>query len=170
MTIKSSPSFHLERDFSYWQILSLVCSLKYYVHIFVIFSGGLAKIFEQGVSTRAKTLRITFLTASRYIKRETSHFRLITQRDGRKKRMETVAKTSLGTLRRHDGDDNENVKKAIGWMGKTTTLCTCVTHFCKFLCRHCTTVTVKCLISRFMEDVSKRLINFLSLSELEYGS
>ena len=29
---------------------------------------------------------------------------------------------SLGTLRCHDGDDNENVKKAIGWRGKTTTL------------------------------------------------
>ena len=28
----------------------------------------------------------------------------------------------LGTLRCHDGDDNENVKKAIGWMSKTTTL------------------------------------------------
>ena len=28
----------------------------------------------------------------------------------------------LGTLRCHDGDDNENVKKAIGWISKTTTL------------------------------------------------
>ena len=28
----------------------------------------------------------------------------------------------LGTVRCHDGDDNENVKKAIGWISKTTTL------------------------------------------------
>ena len=28
----------------------------------------------------------------------------------------------LGTLRCHDGDDNENVKKAIDWISKTTTL------------------------------------------------
>ena len=30
--------------------------------------------------------------------------------------------TIRGTLTYHDGDDNENVKKAIGWIGKTTTL------------------------------------------------
>ena len=41
---------------------------------------------------------------------------------------------------------------------------------CTFLCRHCTTTTGKCLISRFMEDVNKRRVNFLSLSDLEYGS
>ena len=30
--------------------------------------------------------------------------------------------TSPGTLRNHDGDDNENAKKATGLMSKTTTL------------------------------------------------
>ena len=30
-------------------------------------------------------------------------------------------------------------------------LCTCITFFCTFLCRHCTTTTWKCLISRFMK-------------------
>ena len=35
-------------------------------------------------------------------------------------------------------------------------LCTCVTLFCTFLCRRCTTTTWKCLISRFVEDVNKR--------------
>ena len=49
-------------------------------------------------------------------------------------------------------------------------LCTCITLFCTFVCRHCTTTTGKCLISRFMEDVNKRRVNFLSLSDLEYGS
>ena len=94
MTIKSSPSFDLERDFSYWQILSLVCSLKYYVHIFVIFSGGLAKIFVQGVSTRAKTLRITFLAASRYIKREN---------------LSLPVDYTTGRQKEEDGDGSENV-------------------------------------------------------------
>ena len=32
-------------------------------------------------------------------------------------------------------------------------LCTCITLFCTFLCRRCTTTTWKCLISRFVEDV-----------------
>ena len=71
------------------------------------------------------------------------------------------------TLRYHDGDDNGNVKKAIGWMGKQQ-LCTCITLFCTFHCHHCTTTTEKYVISRFMEDENKRLLNFLSLSELEY--
>ena len=48
-------------------------------------------------------------------------------------------------------------------------LCTCITLFCTFLCRHCKTTTRKCLISRFMEDVNKLLWNFLSHSELGYG-
>ena len=34
----------------------------------------------------------------------------------------SAAATKVGTLRYHDGDDNENVKKALGWKGKTTTL------------------------------------------------
>ena len=29
---------------------------------------------------------------------------------------------SIGTLRCYDGNDNENVKEAIGWIGKTTAL------------------------------------------------
>ena len=51
---------------------------------------------------------------------------------------------------------------------------TCITLFCTFLCRYCTTTTWKCLISRCTEgrteEVHKRRRNFLSLSELEYGS
>ena len=41
--------------------------------------------------------------------------------------------------------------------------------FYKFLRRYCPTTTGKCKISRFMEDVNKRRLNFLSLSELECG-
>ena len=46
---------------------------------------------------------------------------------------------------------------------------TCNTLFCSFLSRFCTTMTWKCLISRFIEDVNKQRRNFISLSELEYG-
>ena len=54
-------------------------------------------------------------------------------------------------------------------MGKTTTL---HAHhaFLYISLRHFTTTTGKCLISSFMEDVNKQRLNFLSLSELEYGS
>ena len=35
-------------------------------------------------------------------------------------------------------------------------LCTCITLFCTFLCRRCTTTTWKCLISRFVENVKTK--------------
>ena len=75
----------------------------------------------------------------------------------------------LGTLRSADGDGNENVKKAIGLIAKTTILH--VHHaFCTFLSRPCRTTTLKCLISRLTEEVHKRRRNFLSRSKLGYGS
>ena len=47
-------------------------------------------------------------------------------RDWRRCQMSAVfsgqLKTTLGTKKCHDGDDNENVKKEIRWIGKTTTL------------------------------------------------
>ena len=49
-------------------------------------------------------------------------------------------------------------------------LFTSITLFCTFLCRHCTAMTGKWLVSRFMEDVNKRRLNLLSLSILECGS
>ena len=45
----------------------------------------------------------------------------------------------LGSFGNDDGDGNENVKKAIGLLRKQ--LCTYITLFCTFLCRHCTTTT-----------------------------
>ena len=45
-----------------------------------------------------------------------------------------------------------------------------VTLLCTFLCSHSRTTTGKCLISRFMGDVNKRRLNFLPLSEFDYGS
>ena len=49
----------------------------------------------------------------------------------------------FGTLGGHDGDDNENVKKAISWIGKTTTAHAHHAIFFTFLCRHCTTTDGK---------------------------
>ena len=67
----------------------------------------------------------------------------------------------LGSLRNDDGHGNENVKRAIRLLRKSTTL---HVHqaFLYIFSRHCTT-HVKCLILRFMEDVNKRQrIFFLS--------
>ena len=73
----------------------------------------------------------------------------------------------VGTLKSDDG--NKNVKKAKGLITKTT-IFTCITLFCTFVCRHCTTKMWKCLISRFTEEVHKQRRNFLSLTEVGYGS
>ena len=48
-------------------------------------------------------------------------------------------------------------------------LCTCITLFCTFLCRRCTTTTWKCLISRFVEDVKTRQRLSFSFPELWYS-
>ena len=45
-------------------------------------------------------------------------------------------------------------------------LCTCITLFCTFLCRRCTTTTWKCLISRFVEDGNTRQQLSFSFPEL----
>ena len=71
-----------------------------------------------------------------------------------------------------DGNGNENAKKAMGLLSKTTILRVHrICGFCTLLCRHCTTTTWKCLISRFMEDedVTKRRRIFLSFSKLGCG-
>ena len=74
----------------------------------------------------------------------------------------------IGSFSNDDGDGNKNVKKAIGLIIMTRVLH--VQHaFCKFLCRHCTVTTQKCLISRFMEDEHKRRRIFFSLSKLDCG-
>ena len=66
----------------------------------------------------------------------------------------------IGTLRCHNGEVNGNRLNR-----QNNNFCTCVTLFSTFLYSHCTTRTGKCLISRFIEDVNKRRLNFLSLSE-----
>ena len=71
----------------------------------------------------------------------------------------------LGSFGNDDGDGNENVKKAIGLLRKQ--LCTYITLFCTFLCRHCTTTTWKCLIHvirRTWTSDDKFFFLFLNLS------
>ena len=48
-------------------------------------------------------------------------------------------------------------------------LCTCITLFCTFLCRRCTTTTWKCLISRFVEDGNTGQQPSFSFLELWYS-
>ena len=48
-------------------------------------------------------------------------------------------------------------------------LCTCVTLFCTFLCRRCTTTTWNCLISRLVEDENTRQQLSFSFPELWYS-
>ena len=48
-------------------------------------------------------------------------------------------------------------------------LCTCITLFCTFLCRRCTTTTWKCLISRLVEDGNTRQQLSFSFPELWYS-
>ena len=55
----------------------------------------------------------------------------------------------LGSLSNDDGDGNENGKKEIGLDWLNNKLCTCITLFCTFLSRRCTTTTGKSLIVQF---------------------
>ena len=54
-------------------------------------------------------------------------------------------------------------------------LCTCITLFCTFPCRHYTTTTWNCLISRFVEDANTRqrfsfCFSWTSMSPLKWNS
>ena len=62
----------------------------------------------------------------------------------------------LGGLSNDDGDGNENGKKSNRFRLAKQQLCKCITLFCTFFSRRCTTTTLKCLISRFVEDVNTR--------------
>ena len=73
----------------------------------------------------------------------------------------------LGSLSNDDGHGNENGKKAIGKISKTTTL---HVHqaFLYIFCRHCTITTWKCLLWGFVEDVSTRRRLPLSFPDPRY--
>ena len=65
---------------------------------------------------------------------------------------------TTGTLRNYDGDDKENVKKAIGLISKKQQL-TCITLFCTFLCCPCTTTTWNDQILSLLGNGNGKVIN-----------
>ena len=82
----------------------------------------------------------------------------------------SFTRSLLGCLSNNDGDVNENgIKLSNRFRLAKQQLCTCITLFCTFLCRHCTTTTWKCLIERFVEDVYTRQRLSSSFSELRYS-
>ena len=70
----------------------------------------------------------------------------------------------VGTLRSNDAEDNENVKKNNRFNKQNNNFARASHFFVHFF------PVFARLISRFMEDVNKQRRNFISLSELEYGS
>ena len=71
---------------------------------------------------------------------------------------------TIGSLRNDDDDGNENGKKSNRFRQAKQQLCTCITLFCTFLCRRCTTTTWNCLISRFVEDGEQKTTTFFFFS------
>ena len=81
----------------------------------------------------------------------------ILQRRFQGKRRYRIVRSLLGGLCNDDDDDgNKNCKKNNRFRRAKQQLCTCITLFCTFPCRRCTTTTWNCLISRFIEDGNKR--------------
>ena len=74
----------------------------------------------------------------------------------------------IGSLSNDDGDVYKNRKSKSFWLTKRQ-LCTCLTPFCTFLCHHCATTSLQCLISRFVEDVYTRQRLSFSFAELLYS-
>ena len=78
--------------------------------------------------------------------KDSSHFSCVQPIRKYRLFLNTVSFGILGSLRNDDGDGNENDKKAIGLISKTTTLHVhCAS--CNFLFRRCTTTTWNCVIT-----------------------
>ena len=75
----------------------------------------------------------------------------------------------IGSLSNNDGDGHENGKKSSRFRLTKQQLCTCITLFCTFPCRRCSTTTWNCLISRFVEDVNTTQRPSFSFHELWYS-
>ena len=61
----------------------------------------------------------------------------------------------FGSFNNDDGNGNEKVKNVTGLLSKTSVY-TCITLFCSFRCRHCTTYDVKMPNFTLNDDVNKR--------------
>ena len=75
----------------------------------------------------------------------------------------------LGSLSDDDDDGSENGKKNKRFRLAKQQLCKCITFFCTFVCRHRTTTTWKCIISRFVGNVNTGQRLPFSFSELWYS-
>ena len=75
----------------------------------------------------------------------------------------------IESLSNDDGEGNEDGKKAKRFRSAKQQLSTCITFFCTFLCRCCTTTMWNCLIARFVEDVNTRQRLSFSFPELWYS-
>ena len=78
--------------------------------------------------------------------------------------------STIGTLRSNDADGDENVKKTIGFIRKTTALHVHHTFFVHFFPVFARLRRENAYFRVFMEDVNKQRRNFISLSELGYGA
>ena len=84
-------------------------------------------------------------------------------------RMDGVRVQRAGELKqRRQWRQRERQKSKRFRQGKQQ-LCTCITLFCTFLSRRCTTTTWKCLISRFVEDGNTGQQLSFSFLELWYS-
>ena len=80
----------------------------------------------------------------------------------------TARKTVFSHLKQPRRRQRQRERKKNNRLAKQQ-LCTCITPFnCTFVCRHCTTTTWECLISRFVENVNTRQRLPFSFSELWY--
>ena len=82
---------------------------------------------------------------------------------------ESVPSTTVGSLRNHDGDGNENGNKAIGLEKQNNNFTRASRFFVHFSAVRCTTTTWNWLISRFVEDRNKRQQFSFSFPELWYS-
>ena len=83
----------------------------------------------------------------------------------------SFTRSLLARLSNDDGDVNENgIKLSNRFRLAKQQLCTCITLFCTFLCRHCMTTTCKCLIN-FLWRTCTQTRQWLSssFSELRYS-
>ena len=74
-----------------------------------------------------------------------------------------------GGIRRFKWWMGKKGRALLGSLSNDNFIYTCITLFCTFLCRRCTTTTWKCLISRFDEDVNRRQQFSFSFPELWYS-
>ena len=75
----------------------------------------------------------------------------------------------IGSLSNDAGRRQLKRQKSSRFIVEKQKLRTCITLFCTFLCRHCTTTTWKCLISGFFKDGNLRQQLSFSFPELWYS-